>query len=223
MVSETVLSIFPFIREIVFDCDIITADDTYDYARGRLLTLSSGVDHVKIARSPDIEKGEWIKNVKINSASVVEYVLFYLIAYLRDFERRDFRGRNLSSQNIGIVGDGAIGSLCGAILKMLGATTCVSSDGLLGLNSSNILIICCPLTDSTKGLLRAENSEKFDLIINVSRPEIIESLSENVFLVEDFMGRTHHKGIYTNHLAGRSLDIKAKIMDVIMSHAITTI
>jgi D-3-phosphoglycerate dehydrogenase len=146
--------------------------------------------------------GVLVANVPaVNARSVAEHVFFVSMALLRRFRRMDrdlrtggwFVGRahaeqtnELSGRRIGIVGYGAVGRQVHAIAANgFGLDVAVTSrsrpEGLHGARfldidalvaASDILVLCCPLTPETRGLIDARRiglMKPGALIVNVAR------------------------------------------------------
>ncbi|MER8699104.1 hydroxyacid dehydrogenase [Mesorhizobium sp. M0768] len=151
--------------------------------------------------------GVLVANVPgVNARSVAEYVMFAALALLRRFRvlDRDLRAKGwlagrehtvvaseLAGKTIGIVGLGAIGQAVGHIaahgfdLNVVATTRSMrpapdrvgflSIDALI--EQSDIIILCCPLTPETRGLISRERIARMKpdaLLINVSRGPVID-------------------------------------------------
>lgn len=151
--------------------------------------------------------GVLVANVPgVNARSVAEYVMFAALALLRRFRvlDRDLRAKGwlagrehtvvaseLAGKTIGIVGLGAIGQAVGHIaahgfdLNVVATTRGIrpapdrvgflSIDALI--EQSDIIVLCCPLTPETRGLISRERLGRMKpdaLLINVSRGPVID-------------------------------------------------
>ncbi|MER8867395.1 hydroxyacid dehydrogenase [Mesorhizobium sp. M0751] len=151
--------------------------------------------------------GVLVANVPgVNARSVAEYVMFAALALLRHFRvlDRDLRAKGwlagrehtvvaseLAGKTIGIVGLGAIGQAVGHIaahgfdLNVVATTRSMrpapdrvgflSIDALI--EQSDIIVLCCPLTPETRGLISRERIDRMKpdaLLINVSRGPVID-------------------------------------------------
>ncbi|CCV11436.1 hydroxyacid dehydrogenase [Mesorhizobium sp. STM 4661] len=151
--------------------------------------------------------GVLVANVPgVNARSVAEYVMFAALALLRRFRMldRDLRAKGwlagrehtvvaseLAGKTIGIVGLGAIGQAVGHIaahgfdLNVVATTRgmrpapdrvgFLSIDALI--EQSDIIVLCCPLTPETRGLIGRERISRMKpdaLLINVSRGPVID-------------------------------------------------
>ncbi|MCV3207509.1 hydroxyacid dehydrogenase [Mesorhizobium sp. YC-39] len=151
--------------------------------------------------------GVLVANVPgVNARSVAEYVMFAALALLRRFRAldRDLRAKGwlagrehtvvaseLAGKTIGIVGLGAIGQAVGHIaahgfdLNVVATTRSMrpapdrvgflSIDALI--EQSDIIVLCCPLTPETRGLISRERIGRMKpdaLLINVSRGPVID-------------------------------------------------
>ncbi|QND62502.1 hydroxyacid dehydrogenase [Mesorhizobium loti] len=151
--------------------------------------------------------GVLVANVPaVNARSVAEHVMFTALALLRQFRRvdRDLRGKGwlagrehananieLAGKTIGIVGLGAVGQAVGHIaahgfdLKVVATTRSMQPApdkvGFLSIDAlveqSDIIVLCCPLTPETRGLISRERIARMKphaLLINVSRGPVID-------------------------------------------------
>ncbi|MER8423547.1 hydroxyacid dehydrogenase [Mesorhizobium sp. M0563] len=151
--------------------------------------------------------GVLVANVPgVNARSVAEYVMFAALALLRRFRvlDRDLRAKGwlagrehtvmaneLAGKTIGIVGLGAIGQAVGHIaahgfdLNVVATTRSMrpapDSVGFLSIDAlieqSDIIVLCCPLTPETRGLISRERIDRMKpdaLLINVSRGPVID-------------------------------------------------
>lgn len=151
--------------------------------------------------------GVLVANVPaVNARSVAEHVMFAALALLRNFRvvDRDLRtkgwlaGREhananseLAGKTIGIVGLGAVGQAVGHIaahgfdLKVVATTRSMQPApdkvGFLSIDAlveqSDIIVLCCPLTAETRGLINRERIARMKphaLLINVSRGPVID-------------------------------------------------
>jgi len=151
--------------------------------------------------------GVLVANVPaVNARSVAEHVMFAALALLRQFRKvdRDLRakgwlaGREHANSNIelagktmGIVGLGAVGQAVGHIaahgfdLKVVATTRSMQPApdkvGFLSIDAlveqSDIIVLCCPLTEETRGLISRERIARMKpnaLLINVSRGPVVD-------------------------------------------------
>ncbi|MER9330188.1 hydroxyacid dehydrogenase [Mesorhizobium sp. M0488] len=151
--------------------------------------------------------GVLVANVPaVNARSVAEHVMFAALALLRNFRivDRDLRtkgwlaGREhananseLAGKTIGIVGLGAVGQAVGHIaahgfdLKVVATTRsmqpALDKVGFLSIDAlveqSDIIVLCCPLTPETRGLISRERIARMKpnaLLVNVSRGPVVD-------------------------------------------------
>jgi D-3-phosphoglycerate dehydrogenase / 2-oxoglutarate reductase len=151
--------------------------------------------------------GVLVANVPaVNARSVAEHVMFAALALLRNFRAvdRDLRAKGwlagrehansnieLAGKTIGIVGLGAVGQAVGHIaahgfdLKVVATTRSMQPApdkvGFLSIDAlveqSDIIVLCCPLTPETRGLINRERIARMKpqaLLINVSRGPVID-------------------------------------------------
>ncbi|RUW10909.1 MULTISPECIES: hydroxyacid dehydrogenase [unclassified Mesorhizobium] len=151
--------------------------------------------------------GVLVANVPaVNARSVAEHVVFTALALLRRFRimDRDLRAKGwlagrehanstseLAGKTIGIVGLGAVGQAVGHIaahgfdLKVVATTRSLRPApervGFLSIDAlveqSEIIVLCCPLTEETRGLISRERIARMKpnaLLINVSRGPVVD-------------------------------------------------
>jgi D-3-phosphoglycerate dehydrogenase len=151
--------------------------------------------------------GVLVANVPaVNARSVAEHVLFAALALSRRFRMmdRDLRAKGwlagrehanstseLAGKTIGIVGLGAVGQAVGHIaahgfdLNVVATTRSLRPApervGFLSIDAlveqSDIIVLCCPLTEETRGLISRERIARMKpnaLLINVSRGPVID-------------------------------------------------
>ncbi|MBN9258136.1 MULTISPECIES: hydroxyacid dehydrogenase [unclassified Mesorhizobium] len=151
--------------------------------------------------------GVLVANVPaVNARSVAEHVMFTALALLRRFRAmdRDLRARGwlagrehansaseLAGKTIGIVGLGAVGQAVGHIaahgfdLNVVATTRSMRPApdriGFLSIDAlveqSDIIVLCCPLTEETRGLISRERialMKPHALLINVSRGPVVD-------------------------------------------------
>ncbi|MFA6156472.1 hydroxyacid dehydrogenase [Mesorhizobium sp.] len=151
--------------------------------------------------------GVLVANVPaVNARSVAEHVMFVALALLRNFRvvDRDLRAKGwlagrehansngeLAGKTIGIVGLGAVGQAVGHIaahgfdLKVVATTRSMrpapDKVGFLSIDAlveqSDIIVLCCPLTEETRGLISRERIARMKpnaLLINVSRGPVVD-------------------------------------------------
>lgn len=142
-----------------------------------------------------------------NAGTVAEHAIFAAIALLRQFRRVDTglrssgwaaarahgdHGRDLAGRTLGILGMGNIGRALDRIARQgfgmqVIATTrrpdtlppgvrAVSLDELA--SQSDVLVLCCPLTDATRGALSAARIARMRpdaVLVNVSRGPVVDT------------------------------------------------
>ncbi|PBB83109.1 dehydrogenase [Mesorhizobium sp. WSM3879] len=151
--------------------------------------------------------GVLVANVPaVNARSVAEHVMFTALALLRRFRMMDrvlrargwLAGREhanstseLAGKTIGIVGLGAVGQAVGHIaahgfdLNVVATTRSLRPApervGFLSIDAlveqSDIIVLCCPLTEETRGLISRERIARMKpnaLLINVSRGPVVD-------------------------------------------------
>ncbi|MDX8461482.1 hydroxyacid dehydrogenase [Mesorhizobium humile] len=151
--------------------------------------------------------GVLVANVPaVNARSVAEHVMFTALALSRRFRvmDRDLRAKGwlagrehanstseLAGKTIGIVGLGAVGQAVGHIaahgfdLNVVATTRSLRPApervGFLSIDAlveqSDIIVLCCPLTEETRGLISRERIARMKpnaLLINVSRGPVVD-------------------------------------------------
>jgi D-3-phosphoglycerate dehydrogenase len=176
------------------------------------------------------EAGVLVANVPgANSVTVAEHVIWSSLALLRKYPmvNQDLRGngwetgrahsnqgRELSGCTVGLLGAGNVGKHvakmaqfgfgCSVIAqtrtpaKLPDGITAVSFDELL--KQSDVLVLCCPLTSKTRGIISAAAIEKMKqgaILINVARGPV----TDEVALVE---------ALLSGHLGGAAVDVFAE-------------
>lgn len=163
-----------------------------------------------------------------NARTVAEHVMWTSMALLRKFRRVDgdlrqkgwlagrehaIAGNDLSGRTMGIIGFGAVGRHVADIAaKGFGLQVIVNSrtprdlpaharftsiDELV--EASDIVVLCCPLTPETTGLIdggRIERMKPGALLINVSRGPVVDDAA----LIE---------ALSAGHIGGAALDVFA--------------
>ncbi|MDW4498927.1 hydroxyacid dehydrogenase [Sulfitobacter sp. D35] len=166
----------------------------------------AGLDMIPVAAATG--RGILVANVPgVNAVTVAEHAIWSAMALLRRYPRvdKDLRlhgwtearahsdhGRELSGKTIGIVGMGNVGTAVSRIarhgfgMSVLYHTrrpdaveegiAAMSLDALLA--QSDVVVLCCPLTAETKGLIHAGRIAKMKpgaILINVARgPVVVE-------------------------------------------------
>lgn len=165
----------------------------------------AGLDMIPVEAATSA--GVLVANVPaVNARSVAEHVVFTALALLRRFRimDRDLRAKGwlagrehanstseLAGKTIGIVGLGAVGQAVGHIaahgfdLKVVATTRSLRPApervGFLSIDAlveqSDIIVLCCPLTEETRGLISRERIARMKpnaLLINVSRGPVVD-------------------------------------------------
>lgn len=165
----------------------------------------AGLDMIPIETAT--QAGVLVANVPgVNARSVAEHVFMISLSLLRQFRAMDsalrsggwLAGRRYADSNhelagktVGIVGLGAVGQAVGHIaahgfgLNVIASTRStrdapsgirfVSVDDLVA--ASDIIVLCCPLTPETRGLINAQRIARMNpnaLLVNVSRGPVID-------------------------------------------------
>jgi len=219
MVSKNALDLLQEIKDFIsIDFDVITADDNYEVKQKNVVTLSVGVDHIK---TTDSSTGRIISMPHLNKYSVAEYVLFYLIKHFAKFDQRhdrSFTNMNLSQSSYGIIGLGQIGSVIKTALESFNCKVMWANNknDYELLYKCKCLIICCPLTKDTEGMVNKDFLSCFsdlELIVNISRPNILidKEIPDKIHLIQDFITDIPNS-TFTNHIAGRTKTVKNEMI-----------
>ena len=162
----------------------------------------TGVDHVDLAAAK--EKGIAVSNASgYSNEAVAELVLGMALNILRNISAVEARcragqtkdglvGNELKGKTVGIIGFGKIGSRSAQLFHAFGCkilaqsrsykenapeyVTQVSQEELL--KQSDIVVLHCPLNDSTRGMINAEKlalMKKSAILINVARGPVVVS------------------------------------------------
>lgn len=160
----------------------------------------TGVDHVDLAAAR--EKGIAVSNASgYSNEAVAELVLGMALNILRNISAVEARcragqtkgglvGSELKGKTVGIIGYGKIGSRSAELFHAFGCTVLaqsrsykenapayvkqVSQEELL--RQSDIVVLHCPLNDSTRGMINAEKialMKKSAILINVARGPVV--------------------------------------------------
>lgn len=184
----------------------------------------AGLDMIPIAAAT--KAGVLVANVPgVNAATVAEHVIFAAIALLRKFRATETvwrslgwgpartladTGRDLGGRTLGIVGMGNIGTKVAALGKAFGCTVIATTrrpetlpanaaaadlDDLIA--RSDVLVLCCPLTEATRGLLSAARIATMKpgaIVINVARGPVVDAAALA-------------QALATGHIGGAALDV----------------
>ena len=162
----------------------------------------TGVDHVDLAAAK--EKSIAVSNASgYSNEAVAELVLGMALNILRNISAVEARcragqtkdglvGNELKGKTVGIIGFGKIGSRSAQLFHAFGCkilaqsrsykenapkyVTQVSQEALL--KQSDIVVLHCPLNDSTRGMINAEKlalMKKSAILINVARGPVVVS------------------------------------------------
>lgn len=165
--------------------------------------LTAGVDGYDLDGL--CERGVILTNASgVNAEPVAEQVLGYLLLFERRLHRAVrqqvesewdwFGGRELRDETVGIVGVGAIGGRVAELLDAIGSETLGLSrhpesmhpavDEAYGpeelstlLSRSDYVVLTCPLTDETRGLVGASElatMSEHAVLVNVGRGELVD-------------------------------------------------
>ncbi|MDZ5811400.1 D-2-hydroxyacid dehydrogenase [Halorubrum sp. AD140] len=165
--------------------------------------LNAGVDHYNLTHMRD--RGIMLTNASgVHAFPAAEQVLAYMLLFERNLlqgihrqrrhEWRHFGGGELSGTTVGIIGVGEIGGAVATRAAAFGMDTLgmrrnpdrshEAIDKMLGpdrlhelLARSKYVVLTCPLTDDTRGLLGATEFESMRsdaVVVNVARGEVID-------------------------------------------------
>jgi D-3-phosphoglycerate dehydrogenase / 2-oxoglutarate reductase len=166
----------------------------------------AGLDMIPMQAATDA--GVLVSNVPgANAGTVAEHVIFAAIALRRQYRPMDIAlrsigwnaaraysdvGRDLSGATLGVLGMGNIGrkltQMAQSAFDMNVITTTRRPDDLPNgvravtldtlVSQSDVLVLCCPLTDATRGAITAERIAMMPphaVLINVSRGPVVDT------------------------------------------------
>lgn len=165
----------------------------------------AGLDMIPMQAATDA--GVLVANVPgVNAATVAEHAIFAAIALRRQFRAMDAAlrgtgwnagraygelGRELGGATLGILGFGNIGQALHRLAAAFGMTVIAHTrrpgslpDGVRGVSvddlvaQADVLVLCCPLTDETRGILSAPRIAAMKpgaALINVARGPVIDT------------------------------------------------
>lgn len=163
----------------------------------------AGIDMIPVEAAT--KAGVMVANVPgVNAPTVAEHVFLVSLALLRRFRQVDgdlrgkgwnagrdhsYRANDLGGRTIGIIGFGNVGSEIARIarhgfrMKVLANNrTARQIDGIRFVDlqtlaaESDIVVLCCPMTPETRGLMNAEligRMQSHALLVNVSRGPVV--------------------------------------------------
>ena len=212
--DAVIIANMPFPNEVVGACDRLEFIDV----------AFTGVDHVGLAAAK--EKGIRVSNASgYSNEAVAELVIGMALSMLRNIPATQERVRSggtkdglvgceLKGKTVGIVGYGKIGSRTGELMHAFGCRILahsrtvhegdpdyaeqVSLEELL--KESDIVVLHCPLNDSTRGLIDYEKISMMKpsaILINVARGPVTN---------EDDLARALSEGV----IAGAAVDVFTK-------------
>lgn len=165
----------------------------------------AGLDMIPMQAAADA--GVLVANVPgVNAATVAEHAIFAAIALRRQFRAMDAalrtkgwaagraygeQGRELGGATLGILGFGNIGRALAGLAQAFGMKTiahtrrlCDLPAGVTGVSAddlarqADVLVLCCPLTEHTRGILSAARIASLRpgaVVINVARGPVIDT------------------------------------------------
>jgi len=168
-----------------------------------LQSLSAGVDHFDTDALES--RGIALTNASgVHAEPIGEQVLGYMLVFERNIHKgiarqhrgvwETYGGRELRDETVGIVGVGAIGARVAELASAFGMEVlgtkrtpetapdavdeAFGPDGLYEvLSRSDYVVVACPLTDETRGLLGEEafrTMPSTGVVVNVARGEIVD-------------------------------------------------
>lgn len=182
-------------------------DDIFEHQTHLRGVIRHGVGLDMIPMAQACEKRIPVANIPgSNTASVVEYCLAGMLHFNRQLHRMLLdqpahgwntarapadQTRELQGQTLGIIGVGTIGSRLALVaqamgMQVLGLTRRPETlmDGVLAadkeqlLRQSDIIVLSCPLTEQTRGLIDAQalaHMKREALLINVARGPVVDT------------------------------------------------
>jgi phosphoglycerate dehydrogenase-like enzyme len=180
------------------EADLAVAEDLRLFA-----CVWAGVGHLPLAAFED--RGVAVTNASgVHGPNIAEYVVGSLVAFARNFRRawrqeergewRRYEARELQGSTVTVVGMGAIGTATVERLSAFGVETVGvrhspgkdgPTDDVLGyddlhegLARADHLVLACPLTDETRGLIDAEAFRTLPshaVLVNVARGPVVDT------------------------------------------------
>ena len=185
-------------------------------------SVSAGVDHFDLDHFRDAEIA-LTSGSGIHAEPIAEQVLGYLLMFERKLlgavhqQRRgvweSYSGGELRGKTLGIVGLGAIGTRIAQLGSALGMTTigtkrdpstapdvvdeALAPDDLYELlDRSDYVVLACPLTDETRGLIASEE------LATMSRDAVLVNIARGAVVDQDALTTALQK----RHIGGAALD-----------------
>ena len=169
-----------------------------------VVVYGAGLDHIDVAAAT--ERGVYVTNtLGVNSTSVAEFAIGLMLAIARRIPRQnnavksgkwsslEMVGNELCGKTLGVVGLGHVGVRVAALSKGFGMKTLsftrhgskdraarsgvkfVDLDTLL--KESDYIVLCCALTDETRGLIGEREiglMKRTAYLVNVARGSIVD-------------------------------------------------
>lgn len=209
----------PVVLTFRFDDDLLAAADELAWIQA----MSAGVDHFDLDRLA--ERDVVLTSASgVHAEPIAEQVLGYLLAFERNLHRavrqqqrgvwERFRGGELRDKTLGVIGVGAIGTRVAELAHAVGMDVIGTKRDITDvpdpvdeiypadrhfdvLLDADHVVIACPLTDDTAGLIGADELRAMDaegVLVNVSRGEVVQ---------EDALVRT----LQQDGIGGAALDV----------------
>lgn len=185
--------------------------------------LSAGVDHYDLDRLQNA--GIALTNASgVHAEPIAEQVFGYLLCFEREIHRglrqqargawEQYTGGELRGKTLGVVGLGAIGTRVAEVGQVFGMTVLgtkrnpedggeaadevYGSDDLhIVLAQSDYVVLACPLTEETRGLIGIEEFDvmKSDaVLVNIARGEVVDESALEI-------------AVQKRHIGGAALDV----------------
>jgi phosphoglycerate dehydrogenase-like enzyme len=141
----------------------------------------------------------------IFASALAEFVLGAILYFAKDFARltrvrrwEPFTVQRIEGQTVGIVGYGSIGRAVAERCAGMRILTFSRHGGALDevLSESDYVVVCVPLTESTRGLVDPRRMKKGAVLINVGRGAVVDEAA----LIA---------ALESHHLKGAALDVFA--------------
>ena len=203
--------------------------ELFDHAPKLRIAIRHGAGIDMIPVEAATKAGVMVANVPgVNAPTVAEHVFMVSLALLRHFRQVDgdlrgkgwnagrdhsYRSNDLGGRTIGIVGFGNVGSEIARIAIMASGCDVLAHsrtpkqvDGVRFVDlatlasESDIVVLCCPMTPETRGLMNADligRMRSHALLINVSRGPVV---------VDDAL----IAALRENRIGGAALDVFAE-------------
>jgi phosphoglycerate dehydrogenase-like enzyme len=196
--------------------------DLTQYDIDYLVCPCTGTDHIDFEyckknniKVIHLDDKDWLYE---NIWATAEHTLYLMLCALKsNTDRQEGYNRELRGKKVGIIGYGRIGKQIDQMLTSLGCHTIINDKTIdcsisfdVMFRECDIITIHVPLTEETEGLITKELWKPFlengNILVNVSRPQIIEGM-----FTGDFESVESGDIIFTTcHMAGYTYESRVK-------------